>query len=469
MKMKVNFTFAIISALILCLWTVAPSVAADVPAQTADPEQTSDSDPQTTVFRHPESARWYIAGQINVIFQAHPRFHAPYTAANSLKPWGQSATSRVATLYTGVQLTRSTDFLFDMESASGRGLSDALGLAGFTNLDVVRNPQLGGAPYLARVMLHQIIPLSREKVESERTPFSLATEVPVRRLELRAGKFGMADFFDLNSVGGDSHTQFLNWTIDNNGAYDYAADTRGYTWGGIADFEDRHWGVRFAEAAMPTVANGIKFQTDLSLAHAENVEFEFRGHLRPERATVVRLLGYVNHANMGVYSEAIHNFLDGETPRPEITAHPLQVKMKYGAGLNIEQQLTAHLCAYGRLGWNDGHTESYVYTEVDRHGEGGLLVAGELWRRKLDKVGFAFAINGLSPDHREYLALGGQGFLLGDGKLNYGRESILESFYTLHLWRGVYTSFDLQYVANPGYNRDRGPVVVPGLRLHIDL
>ena len=438
-------------------------------AQTPDGEPPLDGDP-TTVFPHPNNTRWYVAGQINVIFQAHPAFHSPYFGANSLKPWGQSATSRVATLYTGFQLTHLTDFLFDMESASGRGLSDALGLAGFTNLDVVRNPQLGGAPYLARVMLHQIIPLSREKVESERTPFSLATEIPARRLELRAGKFGMADFFDVNSVGGDSHTQFLNWTIDNNGAYDYAADTRGYTWGVIADFEDRRWGVRFAEAAMPTVANGIKFQTDLSRAHAENVEFEFRGHLRPERATVVRLLGFVNHGNMGVYSEAIHNFLDGQTPsRPDITAHPLQVTMKYGVGLNAEQQLTAHLRAYGRLGWNDGHTESYVYTEVDRHGEAGLQLLGDLWKRKLDKVGAAFALNGLSRDHREYLALGGQGFLLGDGKLNYGRETILESYYTLHLWRGVFTSFDLQYVANPGYNRDRGPVVVPGLRLHIDL
>jgi high affinity Mn2+ porin len=437
-------------------------------AQTPGAEPPSDDAP-TTVFSHPSNTRWYIAGQINVIFQAHPAFHSPYFGVNSLKPWGQSATSRVATLYTGVQLTRLMDFLFDVESASGRGLSDALGLAGFTNLDVVRNPSLGGAPYLARVMLHQIIPLSREKVESERTPFSLATELPARRLELRFGKFGMADFFDVNSVGGDSHTQFLNWTIDNNGAYDYAADTRGYTWGLIADFEDRHWGVRFAEAAMPTAANGIKFQTDLSLAHAENVEFELRGHLRPERATVVRLLGFVNHANMGVYSQAINNFLAGLTPQPDITAHPLRVKMKYGVGLNAEQQLTAHLRAYGRLGWNDGHTESYVYTEVDRHGDGGLQVAGDLWGRKLDKVGFAFALNGLSRDHREYLALGGQGFLLGDGKLHYRRETILESYYTLHLWRGVYTSFDLQYVANPGYNRDRGPVVVPGLRLHIDL
>ena len=193
--MKMTFNFIIIPVIILSLWAAAPSLAADVPDQTADPEPTSDSDPQTTVFRHPENTRWYIAGQINVIFQAHPRFHAPYTDTNSLKPWGQSATSRVATLYTGVQLTRSTDFLFDMESASGRGLSDALGLAGFTNLDVVRNPELGGAPYLARVMLHQIIPLSREKVESERTPFSLPTEVPARRLESARRQVRHGGFF----------------------------------------------------------------------------------------------------------------------------------------------------------------------------------------------------------------------------------------------------------------------------------
>ena len=439
-----------------------------VRAQTPATEPPSDDAP-TTVFRHPSNTRWYIAGQINIVFQAHPAFHSPYTGANSLKPWAQSATSRLATLYTGVQLTRTTDFLFDVESASGRGITIS-GLAGFTNLDVVHSTSLGGTPYIARAMLHQVIALSKQKIEAEPGPLSLATQLPVRRLELRAGKFSMVDFFDLNSVGSDSHTQFLNGTVDNNGAYDYAADTRGYTWGVLAEFEDRHWGARFAEVAMPTVANGIKFQTDLSLAHAENVEFEVRGQLLAQRATVVRLLGFVNHANMGVYSEAIHNFLDGLTPeRPDITAHPLQVKMKYGVGLNAEQQLTAHLCAYGRLGWNDGHTESYVYTEVDRHGEGGLLLLGGWWGRKLDKVGFAFALNGLARDHRDYLALGGRGFLLGDGKLNYGHEGILESFYTLHLWRGVYTSFDLQFVANPGYNRDRGPVIVPGLRLHIDL
>src|ERR1700730_12742712 len=200
-----------------------------------------DEEP-ATVFPHSSKNRFWISGQINTVFQWHPSFRAKYTGDNSLRPQAENATSRVLTLYTGIQLTKTTEILVDVESAGGRGISDAFGLAGFTNLDVVRNPALGSTPYLARAMLRQIIPLSRENVESERGPFSLATQLPVRRLERRAGKFGTADFFDLNSVGSDSHLQFMNWTIDNNGGYDYAADTRGYTWGLIVEYQDRKMG-----------------------------------------------------------------------------------------------------------------------------------------------------------------------------------------------------------------------------------
>src|SRR5262249_43404751 len=160
-------------------------------------------------------------------------------------PRGEHKTSLVETLFLGLQASSSTELIFDVESAGGRGISQALGLAGFTNLDVVRNPPLGAAPYIARIMLHQIVPLSESTTEAARGPFALAMQLPVRRLELRVGKFGTADFFDTNSVGSDSHLQFLNWTIDNNGAYDYAADTRGYTYGAIAEFQDRSWGLRF--------------------------------------------------------------------------------------------------------------------------------------------------------------------------------------------------------------------------------
>jgi high affinity Mn2+ porin len=427
-----------------------------------------DDEKPATVFSHSSQSRFWISGQINTIFQWHPSFRAKYTGDNSLKPQAENATSRVLTLYTGVQLTKRTEIIFDLESAGGRGISDAFGLAGFTNLDVVRNPILGSKPYLARLMIHQIIPLSSETTEATRGPLSLATKLPVRRLEIRAGKFGMADFFDLNSVGTDSHLQFLNWTIDNNGGYDYAADTRGYTWGLIVDYQDRKWGARFAEALMPKVANGINLEWNLHRARAENLEVEFRHSFIPERAGVLRLLTYVNHANMGSYREAIEDFRAGRTPAPDISAHAPKTRAKYGFGVNLEQEATKQVRFFGRYGWNEGRHESFAYTEVNNTVALGFDVKGDRWRRKQDKIGLAFVTNGLSEDHRLYLALGGKGFLLGDGNLTYGRENILETYYTLHVWRGVFTSFDLQHINNPGYNRDRGPVLVPGLRLHLE-
>jgi len=422
-----------------------------------------------TIFPHPDNTRWYWGGQVNIIAQGHPPFDAAYSGPNSLHAYGEDATSRLLTLYTGYEISQRAEVLFDVESASGGGISDALGLAGFTNLDVVRNPNLGGAPYVARVIFHAIVPLSKHKVESERTPLSLFTRLPAHRLEFRVGKFTMADFFDVNEAGSDSHLQFMNWTVDNNGAFDYAADTRGYTWGALAEYDAPVWALRFAEAVMPTVANGLDMQWNLRRAHSENVELDLFPQLLAKRRTAIRLLSYVNHANMGDYRQAVINFLDHLTPVPDITAHPLQVTAKYGFGVNLEQSLTPNLRAFSRLGWNEGQHESYVYTEVDSTLELGGDYAGTRWGRKLDKVGAAFVSNGISRWHQKYLALGGRGFLLGDGGLHYGRETIVEGYYNLHLWRGVYLGADLQHINNPGYNRDRGPALVPGLRLHLDL
>lgn len=412
--------------------------------------------------------RFWVSGQANFIEQMHGRFRSPYEGSNSLRDTSERALSRVLTLYTGVQLNRSLEFLFDVETAGGGGVSDALGLGGFTNLDVVRNPTLGTAPYVSRVMLHYTIPLGTEMTEATRNPFNLASSVPVRRLELRAGKMSTADLFDVNSVGSDSHLQFMNWTADNNGAYDYAADTRGYTYGLVAELTDRNWTLRFGEMLMPKIANGTHLDANLARARAENLEFEWRRSLIQKRAAVIRPLVFVNHANMGSYRAAIDGFKSGAGPVPDVTAYRKQGRVKYGFGLNIEQELTASLRVFGRLGWNEGRNESFAYTEVDRQGSLGADVRGEWWKRKQDKLGAALMINSLSPDHRQYLALGGQGFLLGDGALRYGREKIFEVYYNFHVWRGVSVSADLQRVWNPGYNRDRGPILVPGFRLHIE-
>lgn len=411
---------------------------------------------------------YWLSGQINFIQQWHGPMRAKYSGTNSLRARRERATSRLLTLYTGLKLARNTELIADLESAGGNGISDAFGLAGFTNLDIVRNPTLRSKPYVARLMLRQIIPLSDEMVTAARGPLSLADRLPARRLEIRMGKFGMVDFFDLNSVGSDSHLQFLNWTVDNNGGYDYAADTRGYTYGVLVEYWDHGWALRFAEGLMPKIANGIALDWRISRARAENAEIEFRGSLLPNREGAVRALAYRNHANMGSYREAIDSFLKGAEPVPQIEAHRRQGRVKYGFGINFEQEITAQARLFGRAGWNEGRHESFAYTEVNQSAALGGDLKGERWRRKQDKLGVAVVANAISGDHRRYLALGGLGFLLGDGALNYGPERIIEGYYTLHIGRGLSAAFDLQRIANPGYNRDRGPVLVPSVRLHLD-
>ena len=431
----------------------------------------SDDSPEV-MFPHREWDRIWLSGQANFISQWHPAFHSPYQGKNSLTPGAQDATSRVLTLYTGLRLTKTTEFLCDVQETGGHGLGEALGVAGFFNLDVVRNPTLSKAPYVARLMWHQIIPLGGSKAASEPSPYSLFREVPTRRLELRFGKMSLADFFDLNTYGTDTNFQFMNWAVDNNGAYDYAADTRGFTFAAMLEYHDKNYVVRFAEGLMPKVANGIHLDADMSRARSENIELELHGKVfRQQREGVVRFLSYVNHANMGTYIDAVNACRFGPDPTtcvPSITDHPLQTTVKYGFGMNFEQPLTEWMGLFGRWGWSEGQHESYAYTEVDQTWQVGLGANGGRWKRRNDRAGIVFVSNGISHDHALYLAYGGYGFLLGDGKLNYGRENILESYYTLHAWRGSFPALDLQYVDHPGYNRDRGPVFVTGLRFHLE-
>jgi high affinity Mn2+ porin len=439
------------------------------------PATTDETAP--TMFPHSDRSPFYIAGQANIIFQAHGPFHSPYEGTNSFLSHGEYKTSLLGTLYLGAQLRRDpktdTDVIFDLESSGGRGLSEALGLAGFTNLDVVRNPNLGPVPYMARVQLHQTVGFTDKLVESPRTPFSLATQVPERRLEFHVGKMSLPDYLDINSIGSDSHQQFMNWTVDNNGAWDYAADTRGYTFAALVEYDDRVWSARYAVGLMPTVANGIDLVWNLRQASGQNWEFELRkpllgSLLPPDRKGVVRILSYVNHAHMGLYREANEAYLSGEDPTPEITKHETYGAVKYGFTLNAEQELTGNMRVFGRFGWNEGQHESFAYTEVDQTVELGSDYSGRSWSRPYDKLGLTFVSNAIKKDHQDYLKLGGLGFLLGDGKLNYAREDILEGYYNLHTWRGVYYALDLQFINHPGYNKDRGPVLVESVRMHVD-
>ena len=450
------------------------SQQADAPSQSpasataADPAPDAPTDDSTeSMLPHFKSSRYWLSGQANFIFQTHPDFRALYSGPHSLSPNYEKATSRVMTLYTGMRINNSTEILVDIEEAGGSALSLGFGLAGNTDLDIVRNPLLSKAPYLGRGMIHKVFALSKDKVENQRSFLSLFDELPRRRLEIRFGKFSMPDFFDINSVGTDTHFQFLNWTTDNNGAWDYAADTRGYTVGFSADYEDRNWGFRFAEALMPKIANGIDLVWKPWQAHAENFEYELRHGMIPKKSGVVRLLAYTNYANMGIYRDQVTLAEETDTV-PDITDHPWNITRKYGFGINVEQALTHYLTAFARFGWNNDKTESFAYTEVGQTFAEGVGANGAWWHRKQDRAGVAFVSNAIKKDHKDYLAAGGQGFLLGDGGLNYGRENIFETYYTAHLWRGIYLAPGVQHINNPGYNRDRGPVVVPTFRAHVE-
>jgi carbohydrate-selective porin OprB len=260
----------------------------------------------------------------------------------------------------------------------------------------------------------------------------------------------------------------MNWTVDNNGAWDYAANTRGYTVGGMAEYDDRIWSLRYGLFAMPTVANGMDLDWNWRRAHSHNGEFELRHSFITKRKGVTRLLFYANRAHMGIYREAVDAFLAGTDTTPNILLHEYFSALKYGFGYNAEQELTENLRVFGRFGCNDGKTESFAYTEVDQTVETGADYAGARWHRPEDKIGLAVVSNAIKADHQNYLKLGGLGFLLGDGKLNYGRENIVESYYNWHAWRGLFYAVDVQHINNPGYNHDRGPAWVGSLRVHVD-
>ncbi len=414
-----------------------------------------------TLAPHPEDARWWLSGQANAILQLQPGFHDPYDGPNSFRSDNHAELSIVGTIYAGYEITSTTSIVIAGESAGGGGLSQALGLAGFTNLDVVRNPALGPTPYLARAYIDQIIPLSDAETH-ERDPLHIQRELAPRRIEILAGKLSTSETFDQNSVGTDSHMQFMNWSVDNNGAWDYAADTRGYTLGAIVEYIDPLWAVRFGEMLMPKVANGIDYDYDIANARGENLEVEIHDCIAGHPGKV-RVLGYLNHARMGNYAEAnAISVVTGDAP--DITADRVAGRTKYGVGISDEQELTDALHVFGRLGWSDGRNESFAYTEIDNTVELGFDL-----HVPHGKLGVAGVTNGLSHDHVEYLSLGGKGFLLGDGKLRYGREDILEVYYTTRAYRGVFPAVDVQVIANPGYNQDRGPVVVGSLRLHVEI
>lgn len=397
-------------------------------------------------------------GQSTVVVQGHGAFDSPYSGPNSFQDRKEVRTSFTGTLFLGLRAWSGGEVYVNAEAAGGQGVSQVLGLAGAPNGETYRvgDPELKVS--LARLYLRQTWDLggAAQKVESDQN--ALAGTQSSRRFSLWAGRFAVLDLFDPNAYAHDPRTQFLNWTLMGAAAYDYPADTRGYTWGLAGELVLDAWTLRAGSFLEPRVANMLDFDHQVSRAHGELLEVQ-----HDHGSGKVHLLLFENHARMGSYREALAQ----DPAAPDVTATRSPGRRKRGWAVDLEQALTEDLGAFARYSRDDGRTETWAFTEVDRSLSAGLQLAGTAWGRKADHLGLAVVANALSPDHADYLRAGGLGFLLGDGRLNEGPERILEAYYAAALGSHLTLSLDAQRIEHPGYNRDRGPVNLYAARLHI--
>ena len=401
--------------------------------------------------------------QATYVWQRKYAFGAAYSGANSLSPEIEKSYSFTATAALGARLWRGGEIYFDPEVAQGVPLSDLTGLGGFTNGEIARVTSSTPTFYAARLFLRQIWGLGggSEKVESDAN--QLAGSVDRRRLVLTAGKLSTLDLFDDNAYSHDPRTQFLNWSLMTYGAYDYAADARGYSWGFALEYFDDPWALRAGRFMMPKQTNGLALNPRIFASFGDQIELEHAHHLagRPGK---LRLFAYRNQADMGGYRDALANAsASGGTPD---LATSRQKRVKYGFGVNLEQSLSADAGVFARASWNNGEAETFAFTEIDRSVSTGVTIKGAGWRRPADAFGLALVKNDISGPHRDYLAAGGLGFFIGDGKLSYRSENILETYYSFAVVKDAWLSADFQRIFDPAYNSDRGPVSVVSARFH---
>jgi high affinity Mn2+ porin len=405
--------------------------------------------------------RWNLHVQATSIGQYHGNFPALYSGDFSLAKHQEAEVSLTSTLFFGLRLWRNTYLYVDPEVAGGRGFSGVNGIANFPNGEMPRVAAATPKPYLARAYITQDIALgaARESVEDEEN--QLAGSRPERRYSVTVGRFTLTDFFDNNKYSHDPRTQFMGWAVMYNGAWDYPADTRGYTWGWVHELHMKRWSLRYGSAAEPRVANGLRFDRRILRDRGDVIEGELR--VKPNgHDGVIRALSYFNHTDSGSYANAL------KLAPPDVAAVHRPGTLKYGFGLNIEQELAKDIGVFGRLGWNDGKTESFAYAVIDRLANAGVSVTGSRWRRPHDTVATAFTVIGISGVHGLYLSRGGNDFMIGDGALNRGSEYSSETYYAAELVKGFFATLDLQHITNPAYNRDRGPVWAGSLRLHVE-
>ena len=404
-----------------------------------------------------EGKQWSLQFQSTLIPQAHPTFSAEYSGANSLTPGASVRETISVDAMVGARLWTGAEFFGDILMWQGYGLNNSLGVAGFPNSEAYRIGKTYPDFSVGRAYIRQTIGLGggREAFDD-----ALGGTRDVRNLTFTVGHLSAKDIFDTNAYANDGRSQFMNWVLVANGAWDYPANTLGFTNGIAAEFNTHAWSARLGIFQVSKVVNGIRM--DWNLAHAWSTVAEVERRYAPGgHPGALRLLAYDTRAHMGSYQDTIDNPALDENI--ELTA---AYRYKYGFGINLEQELRKDLGAFARLGWSDGKNQTYEFTDVDRTATGGLSLKGARWRRPQDTVGLAVIVNGISAVHRQYLAAGGLGITVGDGALDYGAEHIAEAYYNWKISKHFQLTPDYQFAQDPAYNHVRGPVNLLALRFH---
>ncbi len=405
---------------------------------------------------------WAIHGQATFVVQRVGGFDDPYSGANSLTPHQTKETADV-TAYLGVRPWRGAEIWINPEADQGFGLSNTLGVAGFPSAEAYKVGRSSPYPRLQRLFLRQTIGLGGAVEAAAAAPNQLGGRRDVDRVVITIGKFAVGDVFDTNRYAHDPRADFLNWAAVDAGSFDYAADAWGYSSGIAVEAYRGAWTIRLGAFNLSTVPNGETLERGFG-QYQLDAEVEHR-HAIGGRPGAVRLTVFRNRGRFSRFDDAIaRGAASGQPIDPADTRRRMT---RMGAHLNLEQAVTGTLGVFARAGIADGAIEPYDFTDVDRTGQIGAVLAGTGWDRADDRIGLVLIANGISAEHERYLAAGGLGVLVGDGALPHpGTERIAELYYAWHVRRGIDVTLDGQHVANPGYNRDRGPADVLALRLH---
>ena len=430
----------------------ATATAADLSAPEAAPE--------------PAEALWNWHTQATVVGQGNSHFTAPYEGQRSLPDVNEVRETVSFDLTGGTRLWRGAELFGDVLVWQGFGLGNAVGLEAFPNGEAFKVGTKTPNVTMARLFLRQSFDLGGEQEKVEDDTFELAGKRDVSRITFTVGKLSAKDIFDNNAYANDSRTQFLDWSLMANNAWDFPADSLGYMTGATAELNQRRWALRYGFFQTPRRSNGMALDPAFLRAWGMVTEFEWRYALG-ERPGSVRVLGFLNRAHMGSYGAAVASAGSTGVYPADATVTNGDYRYKFGTGLSWDQALTKNLGMFGRLGWSDGHTEAWHFNDVDETATAGISLRGEGWGRPDDTFALGGGVNGISKVHQDYLAAGGIGILAGDGALNYGWEQFFETYYDCALTHWLHTSAHYEFVANPAFNRDRGPVHVFGLRAHL--